>query len=92
MGAIIGVIIFGIPSAIIAGSKGFKALRWLLAFGLIGLITVAVLESAKAQGISDEERVRRAARGDKIGAWMCGLCVGLSALFILIGLAVLSSR
>lgn len=90
MGIIIGLIIFGIPSAIIAELKGFKSPRWLMAFGLIGLITVAVLNSAKAQGISDEERARRAARGDKIGAWMCGLCLGFSAVSILIAFLFVS--
>jgi hypothetical protein len=91
MGFIIGLIIFGIPSAIIAGSKGFKPFRWLVAFGLIGLITVAVLESPNAQGLTDEERARRVARGDKIGAWMCGLCLALSAVTILIGIIIVSS-
>jgi hypothetical protein len=92
MGAIIGIIIFGIPSAIIAGSKGLKPMRWLIAFGLIGLITVLVLSSANAQGITDEERARRAARGDTIGAWMCGLNLALLAISILILFAVLSQH
>ena len=91
MGAIIGVIIFGIPSAIIAGSKGFKSLRWLLAFGLIGLIVVACLSSARAKDISDEEREQRASRANSIGATMCGLCIGLSVLLTLIGLALMAS-
>ena len=87
MGLIIGIIIFGIPSALIAGSKGFKSMRWLLAFGLIGLIVVSTMKSAKAKTISNEESYHRAAKADTVGAWMCGLNVSLVALSFLILLA-----
>jgi O-antigen ligase len=89
MGAILGVIIFGIPSALIAKAKGFLALRWLVAFGLIGLIVVSCLAGANARGISEEERLQRAAKANKIGAVMAGLCVGLSVLVTLVSLALL---
>ena len=87
MGAIVGLILFGIPSAIIAGSKGFKSLRWLIAFGLIGLIVVACMSSAKAAGISPEEAQQRAAKANGVGAWMTGINIGLGVLLLLIALA-----
>jgi hypothetical protein len=87
MGAIIGLILFGIPSVIIAGSKGFKPFRWLIAFGLIGLIVVAFMPSAKAAGISPEEAQQRSERANRIGALMTGLNVGLTILLIIVALA-----
>jgi hypothetical protein len=70
MGFIIGLILFGIPSVLVAGSKGFKPLRWIIAFGLIGLIVVISLPSAKAKDISSEESIKRAEKANKIGGWM----------------------
>ena len=91
MGAIVGLIIFGIPSAIIAKAKGFKPLRWLIAMGLIGLIVVSCLSSAKAKDISEDEQRLRAANGDKTGAALAWTSVGLSVLLTLIGLAIIFS-
>jgi hypothetical protein len=86
-----GVILFGIPAAIIAGVKGFKPWRWLLAFGIIGLIVVISLSSAKAQGISAEESAARASTANSYGAvlvWVSvGLGVGLSIAGLLVQLA-----
>jgi len=84
VGFIIGMVLFGIPSALIARAKGFLALRWIFALGVIGLITVSCLPSAEASGITDEEKVLRADRGDKIGAWMCGIAVAINALLVLV--------
>jgi NADH:ubiquinone oxidoreductase subunit 6 (subunit J) len=85
----IGMILFGIPAAIIAGVKGFKPLRWLLALGIIGFIVVLCLSSAKAQGISPEESAARASKANSVGAWMCGinLVLGVIALLVLIAAA-----
>jgi F0F1-type ATP synthase membrane subunit c/vacuolar-type H+-ATPase subunit K len=80
----IGFILFGIPSAILASYKGFKPLRWLLAFGAIGLIVVCCLSSAKVQGISADEAASRAAKADNIGAIMCGINLALGAVSLLI--------
>ena len=90
MGFIIGLIIFGIPSAIIAGNKGFKPLRWLIAFGLIGLIVVSSMSSARAQGISEEEQQHREEKANNVGAIMAWLNVGLSVLLVIIMMAALS--
>jgi hypothetical protein len=63
----------GILSAIIASNKGFAALRWVGSLGLVGLIAVLCLSSAKEPGITPEESAKRAAKANKIGAWMCGI-------------------
>lgn len=83
MGAIVGFVIFGIPSAIIAGNKGFKSFRWLFAFGLIGLIVVSSLSSAKGYGIPPDEAQRRTTKADTVGAWMCGINLGLGVIGLL---------
>jgi len=85
---LIGLILFGIPSAFIASSKGFKSLRWLIALGLIGLIVVSCKASAKERGISPEEADARAKSGDSTGATLAWIDVGLSVLFLLIVLSV----
>jgi hypothetical protein len=84
MGFIIGLVIFGIPSAIIAGVKGFKPFRWLIAFGLIGLIVVASMASATAKGITEEDAQTRADKADKVGAIMAWLNIGLSIILLLV--------
>jgi len=87
MGAVIGLVIFGIPSAIIANRKGFKPLRWLIAMGLVGLIVVGSLSNANAPNLSEEEKNARAAKGDSTGAGLAWGSVGLSVVLTLIGLA-----
>lgn len=81
---IVFMLIFGIPSAIIAAAKGFKPLRWIIALGIIGLITVAVLPSANANGINADEMEKRTENANSVGAWMAGINVVLSVLFIFI--------
>jgi hypothetical protein len=85
---IIGLLLFGIPAAIIARSKGFKALRWLIAFGLIGLIVVSCLAKANALDITLDESSARAAKANTVGAWMSGICLGLSAIISVIVILV----
>ncbi|MEI6898369.1 MAG: hypothetical protein WCL00_00710 [Bacteroidota bacterium] len=90
MGAIIALIIFGIPSAIIAGNKGFKPFRWLLALGIIGLIVVATMASATAKGISEEEAMARAEKGNSTGAILAWINVALSVIFVIVIFAAIS--
>ncbi len=73
-------IIFGIIAAIVAASKGFASLRWAFAFGLVGLVVVSCLPSAKSQELDDGERTRRIAKADKVGANMVGWWVGFNAV------------
>lgn len=73
-----GVILFGIPAAIIAYFKGFKPFRWLFAFGLIGLVVLLFLKSAKADYLPPEDAAARADKANAIGAWMCGIALTLT--------------
>jgi len=80
---ICAILLCGKPSAIIANYKGFRSLRWLVASGMIGLIVVCRLASANAQGISAEEAAARAAKGNRVGAALCWIALGLNVLFLL---------
>ena len=82
------LILFGIPAAIIAGLKGFKWGRWLIALGIIGFIWVICLKSAKADEISPEEADRRAEKANGVGAWLAGINIGLTVIFIFIAVVM----
>jgi NADH:ubiquinone oxidoreductase subunit 6 (subunit J) len=83
-----GLLLFGIPAAIIAKVKGFNSLRWLLALGIVGFVWVLFLNSANAKGISPDESASRVEKANTVGAWLCGINLGLSTIVILILLAV----
>ena len=83
----IGFLIFGIPSAIIANIKGFKYLRWLLALGFIGLIVVICMKSANEPNIDLEEKERRIAHANEVGAWLFWANIALSVVLGIIMLA-----
>lgn len=89
MGFIIGLIIFGIPSAIVANVKGFHPLRWLIALGFIGLIVVALMPSATLRGITDEEAQLRADKANNVGAVMAWINIGISVVLTIVLLATL---
>ncbi len=80
------LLLFGIPAAIIAHYKGFASLRWLIALGLIGMITVICLPSTRAVGLLPEEAVARRIRADKAGAWLSGINVTMAAAYIIVTL------
>jgi hypothetical protein len=80
---IIGLLLFGIPAAIVAANKGFKPLRWIIAFGALGLIVVLCLSNAKEKGITQDQSLARAAKANTVGAWLCGINFGLLSISIL---------
>lgn len=77
-------ILLGIISAIIAKRKGFKPLRWILALGIIGLITTICMPSAKAEGITPEESERRAAKANSVGAMMAWIYISLGVIILIL--------
>ena len=81
------LLLFGIPAAIIAKVKGFRALRWFFGLGIVGLIWVIFLKSAKAEGISPEVSSEREEKANTVGAWLCGINFGLAAIALIILLA-----
>jgi len=78
---VIGTMLFGLPSAVVAAFKGFTPWRWLLsgAFPIPGLIAVCCLPSAKARSIDYIDAFNRKARGDIWGTWMA--CIGFLLLY-----------
>jgi hypothetical protein len=68
---IVALMIFGIPSMIIASKKGFAEGRWLLTFGIIGLILVCCLPNARKKGLSHDESRRRRRNANGIGKVIC---------------------
>jgi hypothetical protein len=73
-------LIFAIPAALIASKKGFKPRRWLITLGWIGLIVAWLKTSAKVSGISSETAAVRAASGDRIGAILACINLGIAGL------------
>ncbi len=86
------LLLFGIPSMIVAEKKGFAGSRWLLTFGLIGLIVVCFLPSAKASGISREQSRARYKKANTIGAGLCGVNILLIAFGMLVYVMVSGLR
>lgn len=80
---IFAVMIFGIPAMIIASKKGFADGRWLFAFGLIGLIVVSVLPSARRKGLSHSDARKRRRTADAIGKIMCAINIIAIAFWVL---------
>jgi len=79
----IELLLFGIPAALIAASKGFKPWRWTVALGPLGLIAVLCLSSANEQGIRGQAAAARVAKANALGAWMCGLSLGVMGFCLL---------
>ena len=73
---------------LIAGSKGFGFIQWFLALGLIGLIVVSTLPSAKENSISEEEADARIKRANKIGSTLTIVNIGLSVFYLVIVFAL----
>jgi general secretion pathway protein G len=71
-------------SPIIAKHKGFKSLRWVLSFGIIGLVTVLCLPTARAEEITPEEKKRRAHIADITGACMTAASIVVVAILIFV--------
>jgi hypothetical protein len=71
------LIIFGIINMLIAKKKGFNPWAWLLAAGLLGLIVIACLPSANAEGIDEATRTSRRKTGTTVGAVISAVAIFL---------------
>ncbi len=80
------LVIFGSIMATIASKKGFNPFCWFFAAGLLGLIILVFFSSAGKIGLSREQRVTRAKRGNTVGAVISVLAVGLGALLLVASL------
>jgi len=88
MGLIIGIA-FTIAMAIVAYKKGFNWLLWILPGGVIGLIVVALMPSANADGIDDAEKEKRRKRGNTVGAVLSVIALVLIIFFVLVAARII---
>ncbi|MFW5879630.1 MAG: hypothetical protein ACOC22_04200 [bacterium] len=68
---------------IIAKTKGFNVWAWILAGGLLGLIIILFLPSAKVSNIDEELKQRRKNTGTNVG-------LVLSVLFVIITIIIIA--
>jgi len=61
--------------AIVANMKGFNPFLWILAAGIPGLIVLACMPSAKAEGIDEAKRAQRRKTGNTVGGVFTGITV-----------------
>lgn len=74
--AIVVLLVFGIINAIIAYKKGFNPLIWFFASGLLGLIILCIIPSAKELfELEPEEYLKRKKFGNTIGLIVVSLSV-----------------
>ena len=85
---LLGMMLFGLPSYIVASRKGFANARWLLTFGLIGLIIVCSLPTAHKRGMSYDEIQSRTEKANRIGAILCA--INVACLFVLFAFRAIS--
>lgn len=79
-------IVLGVPAiiaTIVASKKGFADGRWFLTFGVIGLIVVCCLPSARKGGITGSEARRRAHNADVTGKILCVINVAVIVILVI---------
>ena len=70
--AALPTVVFGLPSGLIAHRKGFAPLRWVNPLGLICLVVVCCLPSAKTIG-GDKVDYGKQQSADTWGAWLASI-------------------
>lgn len=88
MEQLILLIVFGFIMIIVASVKGFNPLRWFFAAGLLGLIILFFLPSASAKDIDENEKLKRAERGNKVGTIISIIALILTAILIIAGIII----
>lgn len=83
-------LVFGIVMLVVASAKGFNPLRWFFAAGLLGLIILIFLPSAKAAGIDEAEKNKRIKKANTIGG-VISIFALIFAVILLVMLAEASS-
>jgi accessory gene regulator protein AgrB len=81
MRLIISVVIM-IAMGLIAYKKGFKPWLWILAGGIPGIIVLAFMPSAKAEGIDDATREKRRKNGNITGAVISAIAIVIMVALI----------
>ena len=88
MEQLILLIVFGFIMIIVASAKGFNPLRWFFAAGLLGLIILFFLPSASAKDIDENEKLKRAELGNKVGTIISIIALILTAILIIAGIII----
>lgn len=77
-------VVFGVINALVANKKGFSPLIWFLAGGLLGLIVILFLPSAKAVRAEDVDLyMKRKKTGNTVGLIILAVGVALGILLVL---------
>jgi len=76
------MIILGTIMVVVADKKGFNGILWFMAAGLLGLIILACLPSAKKVGISDADVASRKSTGNLVGGILSGISILLCAIIV----------
>jgi len=84
MEQLILLIVFGFIMIIVASVKGFNPMRWFFAAGLLGLIILFFLPSASAKDIDENEKLKRAELGNKVGTIISIIALILAGILILV--------
>ena len=84
MEQLILLIVFGFIMIIVASVKGFNPMRWFFAAGLLGLIILFFLPSASAKDIDENEKLKRAERGNKVGTVISIIALILAGILIFV--------
>lgn len=83
MGLVFFIVLSGVM-VLIAYNKGFNPFAWILTGGLIGLIFIMRLPSAKEQGIDEETKEIRIRKGNNTGSIISAVAIGLGVVLSLI--------
>lgn len=67
-------------TAVLAYRKGYNFILWFFSGGIIGLLVLAFLPYANAEGISEEQARARKKRGDIIGGVIAFIVITLVIL------------
>jgi hypothetical protein len=81
MRLVISIVVM-IAMGLIAYKKGFKPWLWILAGGLPGIIVLALMPSANAEGIDEATQEKRRKMGNKTGAVISAVVIVLIIAFI----------
>ena len=75
-------IVCGCINMLIAKKKGFNPFAWLLAAGFLGLIVIALMPAANAEGIDEALRPSRRKTGNTVGIVLSALGVVLMVILM----------
>jgi hypothetical protein len=79
----VGIVIVVI-TCLLARERGFNPWLWVLTAGVLGLVFLLGIPSAKAPGINDEERAKRRRTGDTVGGVISSIVAVLLVVVLIL--------